>query len=119
MRNSKREHITSSAWPIESDAPLSGRRKRVILARVCLLLCVILLGVMASYIPFSNFVIATGFILCTLTIMGCAVALLIKDHQREEQQQSTYESVPTTETMNELMSSAAMIATARNITQRV
>ena len=51
--------------------------------------------------------------------MGCAVALLIKDHQREEQQQSTYESVPTTETMNELMSSAAMIATARNITQRV
>jgi hypothetical protein len=108
--------ITSSTWVhVEEDAPIHPRRLRIITARLLLLSVVVSLGFLASYLPFTNFVIASGFVLCTVTLCGLATLLLLREQRAEDNRQSSYSSVPTDDAMNDLMSAAAMLATARNI----
>ena len=108
--------ITSSTWiKVEYDPPIAPRRRRVIIARIILLCLIITMAIVAAYIPFSNFVIASGFVCCTLSICAMATALIIQEQRSGDEERATYTSVPTNETINELMSSAAMIANARNV----
>ena len=76
---------------------------------------------MAAYVPFTNTVIASGFVVCTLTLCAGAVMITLREQQAEETLTS---AVPTNlgsdrnhfeNQVNELLTTAELVANARNI----
>jgi hypothetical protein len=123
-RNYERVHIygdapiTANTWThLERDPSLSPRRTRLVYYRIGMICTLIAFTFLSSYIPFSNFVIASAFIACTFILCVGAMVVVVRDMQREdaETEQMYSISAPGETEMNELMTSAEMVAQARNI----
>ena len=128
-RNSERVHvfgddpITSNTWMhLERDPGLHPRRRCIVLSRLGMICLLVAFTYMSSYIPFTNTVIAAGFVMCTLSLCAGAIIITVREQQREDT--SMYSAVPTNlgsdrnrfdSKVNELLSSAELVANARNI----
>lgn len=130
MRNNTRQNysrvhvygdapITSNTWThVERDQDSRNpRRYRVILIRAAMILALIILTFASQYIKFSNFIIASAFITCTFCLCVVAIVIVITDIRNEdaEREQMFSNAAVPENGMNELLSSAQLVAQARNI----